>query len=87
MQIQATNNLTPLPERARRLTEPSLDAQDAAIFTDTEALDQKLRATDDVRADMVARARSLITAPAYPPEKTIRGIANLLASNLQSKIG
>lgn len=83
MQINATNNVTPLPERARRVAEPSTDRRDAATFTDTEALDQKLRAALDVRADALARARVLIAMPDYPPEKTMRGIANLLAIHLK----
>jgi hypothetical protein len=85
MQINATNHLTPLPERARPVAEHSTEAQDAATFSDAKALDQKVRETADVRAEAVALARSLIAAPTYPPEKTIRGIANLLASNLQSQ--
>lgn len=86
MQINATNNLTPLPERSSRVTKSSVDTQGAAIFTETEALDQKLRETADVRADEVARARALIVAPDYPPEKTMRSIANLLAIHLEPEI-
>lgn len=83
MKINAANNLTPLPERALRVSEPSKDTPDAATFTDTEALAQKLREAQDVRAEAVARARSLIVMPDYPPEKTMRGIANLLAIHLK----
>lgn len=84
MQINATNNLTPLPERPRRVAKPSITAQDAATFTDAEALNDKMQATTDVRAEAVARAQALIAAPQYPPEKTIRSISRLLAANLDA---
>jgi len=84
MKINATDNLTPLPELARRVAAPAADAQDAATFTDAAALTKKLAETADVRAEAVARAQSLIAAPTYPPEKTIRSIAALLALNLKS---
>lgn len=83
MHINATNNVTPLPERARQVAEPSMNKGDAAVFKCAEALDQKLRETADIRSGAVARARALIVSPDYPPEKTMRSIANLLAIKLE----
>ena len=82
MQINATNNLTPLPERTRRVAGSSTTPQDTATFAGAESLDKKMSAAADVRSDEVARAQALIAAPQYPPEKTIRSIAKLLAMNL-----
>ena len=85
MHINATHNLTPLPERGPRTASASRDVQDAADFTETEFIAQQLRESPGVRPEAVDRARSLISMPAYPPEKTMRGIATLLAINLRAE--
>ncbi|HMJ88965.1 MAG TPA: hypothetical protein VK530_04080 [Candidatus Acidoferrum sp.] len=85
MQINATNYLKPVHATDRRAAAPATAAQDAAIFTDIAALSARLSATPDVRPEAVALARSLIAQSSYPPEATIRGIANLLALNIRSE--
>lgn len=80
MQINATNNLPPLTSPAHRVAAPSTDRRDAAVFSHSEALNQKLALTPEVRPEYVARARDLVANTSYPPDVTIRGIANLLAS-------
>jgi hypothetical protein len=85
MQINATNQLRPLPEPGRRANAPSIDAQDTAVFSSVAALKDKLSFTPGVRPEAVALARELISQPSYPPDVTIQGIANLLASNLRSE--
>jgi len=82
MQINATNNLTPLPELARRTAAPLADQQDAAVFTNIDAIHQKLNQSPDARPEAVALARALVANTAYPPDVTIHGIANLLANKL-----
>jgi hypothetical protein len=84
MQINATNNLTPLPERRRQVTEPPTITRAATTFTEIDALERKITATTDVRAEAVAHAKALIAQPEYPPERVIRSISRLLAMNLES---
>lgn len=83
MQIDATSNLKPLPEPERKVSSPAATTRDAAVFTASDALDEKLREASDVRAEAVAMARTLINQTSYPPDVTIRGIANLLAASLE----
>lgn len=83
MQIEAINSLKPLPGQERKISPPPTDRQDAAIFNASESLHQMLSETPDVRAEAVALARSLINQTSYPPDVTIRGIANLLAASLE----
>ena len=57
-------------------------AVDAAEFPQTEALNKALANTQDVRPEVVARAKKLVSDPHYPPAEMIKRIANLLANNL-----
>jgi hypothetical protein len=84
MQINATNNSAPLPGPERRVAAPAMDRQDAAVFAESDALALKLSQVPTARAEAVARARALIVQAEYPPDLTIRGIANLIATNLYS---
>lgn len=64
---------------------PKTDEQanlDTAVFNRAQALDQALRATTEVRSDVVDRARQLIADVKYPPSAAIEGIAALLALKL-----
>lgn len=81
MKIDATNSATQLPGAERRVAAPRTDTQDAAHFAESSALTQKMAQTPEARPDAVARARALIVQPDYPPDITVRGIANLIASN------
>jgi hypothetical protein len=84
MQIDATSNLRPLPEPERRVSPLPTNGRDAATFAASDSLERKLSETPDVRAEAVAMARTLINQTSYPPDVTIRGIATLLASSLDS---
>lgn len=79
MQINPTNNLTPLPERRRVTSTNNAPAQDQANFATTEAVQAALRGAPEIRTEEVERARSLIDKTVYPPEETIAKIASLMA--------
>ena len=49
----------------------------------TDALDAALKATPEVRADQVARARALIRDPGYPSAKVMDQVAEVLARRIQ----
>ena len=51
----------------------------------TDALDAALKATPDVRADQVARAKALIQDPGYPSAKAVAQVAEILASRIRNK--
>jgi len=59
-----------------------VDNDEETSFRDTDGLNAALRATPDSRADVVARAESLVSSANYPPPELIKRIANLLAANL-----
>jgi hypothetical protein len=72
--IQAT---TPL---RKTVTEPKM-----VDLARTEALDAALKATPEVRADQVARAKALIRDPGYPSAKVVEEVADVLAKRIRSK--
>lgn len=82
MHIDAANNLPPLSERIRKASGSRADIRDAASFPDTQALNERLSQTADVRPEAVARGRELVNSSNYPPDHTIRGIAVLLAARI-----
>ncbi len=81
MQINATNNITPIPEPLRRAANAA-EGRDGADFSGAEAVEKTLRRTPEIRSEEVERAKSLIKDEKYPPDVTIQGIANLIASHL-----
>jgi hypothetical protein len=48
----------------------------------TDALDAALKATPDVRAEQVAKAKELIQSPDYPSAKVVDQLAGVLAKNI-----
>jgi hypothetical protein len=82
MQIDATNHLTPLPERRRSAGVNHIARRDEANFTTADALSRVLRDAAEVRPEEVARARAVVDDKFYPPEETIRRIANLMAMHI-----
>ena len=56
---------------------------DTTSFYRVEALDQAMQATPAVRPEAVDRAKKLIADIRYPGDETIRGIASLLALNIE----
>ena len=81
MQSNAANNLTPLPEPRRQAT-PQRTGSDAAAFTSSQAIEQRLNDLTAVRTAAVERAGALIGDRSYPPDETVQRIANLLAVHL-----
>ena len=51
----------------------------------TDPLKVALKATPDVRADQVARAKALIQDPGYPSAKIVGQVAEVLAKRIRSK--
>ena len=74
-ELNAVTRAGGLPQKAAKGTVPGA----AAAFAAAEALNQALTATDDVRLDEVARARSLVANEHYPPAVMVQKIARLLA--------
>jgi hypothetical protein len=60
----------------------SVDAEEETSFIQSDGLNAALQAVPDSRADVVARAESLVSSSSYPPPEMIQRIANLLAANL-----
>ena len=82
MQINATKYSVPLGNEMLRAAVKAADARDAALFAESQALAAKLQGSAEIRPEAVERARALIRQTDYPPDMTIRGIAHLLATNL-----
>ena len=82
MQINANNrtgSLGPVVgQRPVAAQKPASEASQVEL-RQSEAVNNALQATPDVRHDKVERARELIVNQEYPPEMILRGIANLLA--------
>jgi hypothetical protein len=53
-------------------------------FRAAAALERALELRPDVRPERVEEVRNLVGQPTYPPQETIRKIANLLALRLSS---
>lgn len=70
------------PPAAKRAPQTSTDT---AVFRAAESLNQALQDTPDVRADVVARAKTLAASVHYPPEELIDGLSNLLAQGADDK--
>lgn len=70
---------------ARSATRDTRQATDEVTFENTRALRTALSLKPDVRADVVARAKSLVADENYPPMETIMKISHLLALKLQAQ--
>lgn len=57
-------------------------ASDHATFEQAEALNDDYRREPDVRADVVSKAKELVSETQWPPPETIRKIASLLAMEI-----
>ncbi len=55
---------------------------DSASFGRTDAVSSALQQIPDVRADAVAKARSLLNDDNYPPQVVLNTISNLIATKL-----
>ena len=55
---------------------------DSASFGRTDAVSSGLQQIPDVRADAVAKARSLLNDDNYPPQVVLNAISKLIATKL-----
>ena len=58
---------------------------DAVEFGGASALRDSFDKIPDVRPDVVARARALVSKPNYPPTEIIKKIATLIAYGMDQK--
>ncbi len=79
MQINATNNLMPLPEPQRKTSTHEGACVPETEFNRSAAIERQLADIPDIRANKVAQTRALVETRGYPPEETIRRIADLMA--------
>ena len=86
MQIDANNEL-PRASKTQAPTPPRKTATEPKMvnLARTEALDAALKATPEVRADHVARAKELIRDPGYPPAKVVEQVAAVLARRVHGR--
>jgi hypothetical protein len=54
-------------------------------LAESHALDAALKATSEVRAEQVARAKALIRNPGYPSHQVLDQVAELLAKRIRNK--
>ena len=54
-------------------------------LAESHALDAALKATPEVRAEQVARAKALIRDPGYPSDQVLDQVAEVLAKRIRSK--
>jgi hypothetical protein len=82
MEIKLNSNydsvvrLTNSQPKASRPVEPTSALSE---FEESNALEARIKALPDTRADNVDRAKKLVGDPAYPPRETIQRLAALLA--------
>ena len=60
-------------------------AEAEASFQNSDALDNSLQSTPDIRPEVVARAKQLVSTTIYPPPRVIRQISTLLAIGMVEK--
>lgn len=76
--VQAVNGPQPAA-RSSKATEPKVE------FSNAAALDRALKATPDVRAEEVERARKLVNDTNWPPPETIQKLSTLFAMKAVSE--
>lgn len=56
-------------------------------FENTQALEQTLKETSNVRPDVVAKAAALVSDPGWPTDESLNRVASVLAQNIQAQQG
>jgi hypothetical protein len=80
MEIKANSSYGPVPlGEAPPARRPAAGGGDVGEFTTTQALQEALEQTPDVRPEAVARGQALVANDHYPPPETIRRLAVLFA--------
>ncbi|MFA6544193.1 MAG: hypothetical protein WCS99_07190 [Limisphaerales bacterium] len=84
MEIKINNQTSPVGQAISRAVKTPVGAStgETASFEGRAKLDAALASTPEVRPEVVARARELVSKPSYPPREILDRIANLLAIEL-----
>ena len=61
--------------------------ENAMPFENTQALEQTLKETSNVRPDVVAKAAALVSDPNWPTDESLNRVAGVLAQNIQAQQG
>jgi len=69
----------------RPATKDTQTAHEEVAIENSRALSNALRATPEIRAEIVRRATELVGEPSYPPPETIRKISHLLAIQMNQE--
>jgi len=86
MRIEANRELSSAAEIQAPTPPLNPPTQPAPVdLAKTDALNAALKATPDVRADQVARAKTLIQDPGYPSDKVVDQVAGVLAKSIRGK--
>jgi hypothetical protein len=81
IKLNINNDLAARAVQRQPSATPVGPVRDRAAFENLDALTSKLDNIPVVRPDAVARGQELVASADYPPEKTIEGIALLLAAH------
>ena len=84
MEIEFNPGRVPKVEQSQTAARPNATAPaDETSFTDSAALQDKLKNLTDVRPEKVAYAKGLVSNTEYPPDDVLDRIAVLLAINVK----
>ena len=84
MEIEFNPGRVPKVEPGQTVARPSASASvDNTSFQGSAALQDALKNQTDIRPDVVARAKGLVSDTKYPPDDVLDRIAVLLAINVQ----
>jgi hypothetical protein len=61
--------------------------ENAMPFENTQALEQTLKETSNVRPEVVAKAAVLLSDPNWPTDESLNRVANVLAQNINAQQG
>jgi hypothetical protein len=61
--------------------------ENAMPFQYTQALEQTLKETSNVRPEVVAKAAALLSDPNWPTDESLNRVASVLAQNIQTQQG
>jgi hypothetical protein len=61
--------------------------ENAMPFENTQALEQTLKETSNVRPEVVAKAAALLSDPNWPTDESLNRVANVLAQNINAQQG
>jgi hypothetical protein len=59
--------------------------ENAMPFENTQAIEQTLKETSNVRPEVVAKAAALLSDPNWPSDESLNVVANVLAKNIGSQ--